>query len=509
MLLLMAGLGATIAAKSASSLHQTVLLGATTSSSQNTCAAIVKEENENDDNNNNKLPPPPPQRRSESMSVESTNPTAATCACNEMHHAILHVPTMLHVMSNALLQRKDHEQYLLLIQSQHHTHRFEMAALQQSMGFTISNLQDQLNDLRNTVEKMQEEQQKKRPPSLREHWMSFSASLYDHLPVQLLDIPNMKCESQHAIFLAALLLLPTILVVLLKILIIKKGTSKQQTKRTAHPYANSYSPYSHHHPTSPTSTSMVIPNLSTADSCSSPSLGSVYSQKSSPATPCPPYIAIPAVHRRMTTAMTIEQMARDADDQHPHGDHLPLPLPPPPLIPPLYHQEDTITVKTESYPDKTKLEHVLKRKARILSRRLRSMARKAKKSPAVRFFLGTAFLAVLGTSLINMAPLNWKLHEFSSLDGTAHPIQLIIELIITFSVFVAAGYRLSYCSSGISTTDAGTCTPNKRSTIRRHRSLIRGPSTVRSNGSSSSSSRSAVFRRQRRPSKRSLFARSR
>ena len=504
MLLLMAGLGATIAAKSASSLHQTVLLGATTSTSQNTCAAIVKEENENDDNNNNKLPPPP-QRQSDSVSAEPTNPTAAACACNEMHHAILHVPTMLQ-MSNAILRRKDHEQYLSLLESQQQAHHSEMLKLQQSMDFTISNLQDKLNELRNAIEKMQEEeQQKKRPPSLRDYLMSSSSSLYDPLPVQLLDMSHMKSEPQHAIFLVILLLLPTIVVVLLKILI-KKGTSKHQKKRTTH--HNGYN-YNHCHPTSPNSTSMGIPNLSTADSCSSPSLGSVYSQKSSPATPCPPYIAIPAVHRRMTTAMTIEQMARDADDQHPHGDHLPLPLPPPPLIPPLYHQEDTITVKTESYPDKTKLEHVLKRKARILSRRLRSMARKAKKSPAVRFFLGTAFLAVLGTSLINMAPLNWKLHEFSSLDGTAHPIQLIIELIITFSVFVAAGYRLSYCSSGISTNDAGTCTPNKRSTIRRHRSLIRGPSTVRSNGSSSSSSRSAVFRRQRRPSKRSLFARSR
>ena len=81
----MAGLGATIAAKSASSLHQTVLLGATssTSTSQNTCVAVeIYEEEKGDDNNNNKLPPPPPHRQSDSVSAEPTNPTAAaTCTC--------------------------------------------------------------------------------------------------------------------------------------------------------------------------------------------------------------------------------------------------------------------------------------------------------------------------------------------------------------------------------------------------------------------------------------------
>ena len=555
MFMLMTGLVATIAAatKSASTLHQTVTMGGTL---QTTCAAAIgKEEAEEEDDTNasNKtmLPPPPPQSaasssiaqrmpfisKSTSSSLddmyitptcipsEPTNPTAPStsqCTCvDEMHRAIAiaHVPTLL--ITNALQRRKDHEQYRLLLEKQHQAHQSEMLNLHQHMDFTVTNLQDQVTHLRNAIDQMQEGQKLPPPPSLRAFMMSSSTSLYDRLQLNLPNISNSNSEEQYAIFLVTIfLLLPILLVVLfLKTLnAITKGGPSKQKKRTARPKTNSYSPYmySHRHPTSPTSTPIHVPpmpHLSGSDSCSSPSLGSMHS-KSSPATPCPSYIAIPAVHRRMTTAMAIEQMARDAEDQYmyPRGSHLPLPLPlpPPPLIPPLDRQEDAINATIEPISNVTKSDYVLKRKARILSRRLRTMAKKMRTSRAIRFLLGMTFPAFLAKCLINVAPSNWKPNGLPSSNGVAHPLRLLIELIITFSVSLAAGYLLhvSYCSTTKDSTKAAARAFSKRSTVRRHRSLICGPSNVRSNASSSSSSRSAVFRRQRRQSKRSLFARS-
>lgn len=463
---------------------------------------------------------------------EPTSPTAPStsqCTCvDEMHRAIAiaHVPTLL--ITNALQRRKDHEQYRLLLEKQHQAHQSEMLNLRQHMDFTVTNLQDQVTHLRNAVEQMQEGQKLPPPPSLRAFMMSSSTSLYVRLQLNLPNISNSNSEEHYAIFLATiLLLLPILLVVLfLKTLhAITDGGMSKQKKRTARPKTNSYSPYmySHRHPTSPTSTPIHVPpmpHLSGSDSCSSPSLGSMHS-KSSPATPCPSYIAIPAVHRRMTTAMAIEQMARDAEEQYmyPRGSPLPLPLPiplpPPPLIPPLDRQEDAINATIEPISNVTKSDYVLKRKARILSRRLRTMAKKMRTSRAIRFLLGMTFPAFLAKCLINVAPSNWKPNGLPSSNGVAHPLdlRLLIELIITVSVFLAAGCLLSYCSTTKDSTKAAARAFSKRSTVRRHRSLICGPSNVaRSNASrveySSSSSRSTVFRRQRRPSKRSLFARS-
>jgi hypothetical protein len=241
-----------------------------------------------------------------------------------------------------------------------------------------------------------------------------------------------------------------------------------------------------------TSASTSTPSLlssATTDSCSSSSpprrWGSAQSMQSSPSTPRPPYIAIPA-------AATIEQMARDADARHPHH---PLDVLPPPFIPPLDQETDASYMYASCTgavprltPITTKTDSTLKRKARILCRRWKSVLKNARKRGAIRpmrcFFLAAVPVAIVLSSTtfqfacaFTRSTRTWKWDDLAPNPrpaGASRPAGLVVELATMLSVFLAVGCCLSFCASnGNSASSAGHA--KAKSSIRRRRSLIRGP----------------------------------